>query len=227
MKPLEGKRALVVGCEGRLGPVWMRALSDAGADVMGGGPPACDLRYPFLFPALTTPDVLVVNAGVDSRPGTPHNPQDMVAVNVLGVQYVLETVGRDMCRGGSIVLIASLYGLVAPDMRYYNHRPDGWVKDPLYGATKAAIIQLTRDFAARYGPYGIRVNAIAPGGVIDPTDPLTVGDPEFQSKYTARIPLGRMCQPSDLGGPLVFLASDASSFMTGQTLVLDGGYTCW
>ena len=71
------------------------------------------------------------------------------------------------------------------------------------------------------------MNALAPGGVVDPADPLTGQDDTFKRQYTARIPMGRMCTPADLIGPLLFLASSASSFVTGQTLVLDGGFTAW
>jgi NAD(P)-dependent dehydrogenase (short-subunit alcohol dehydrogenase family) len=149
-------------------------------------------------------------------------------VNLLGTNRLCELFGTRMLMygHGTIVNIASLYGLVAPDMRYYDHRPDGWRKDPIYGATKAAIISLTQYWAARLGPFGVRVNALAPGGIIDPADPLTVGDADFRAKYTARIPLRRMCEPKDLAGPLVFLASEQSSFVTGTTIPLDGGFLC-
>jgi NAD(P)-dependent dehydrogenase (short-subunit alcohol dehydrogenase family) len=128
---------------------------------------------------------------------------------------------------GSIINIASLYGLVAPDLRYYDHRPDGWRKDAIYGATKAGIISLTQYYAAALGPTGVRVNALAPGGVVAGPDGLTQGDPEFARKYTYRIPMGRMATPNDLGGPLVFLASEMSSFVTGVTIPISGGYECW
>ena len=90
-----------------------------------------------------------------------------------------------------------------------------------------SIIQLTRDYAARYARLGIRVNALAPGGVVADGDGLTAQDPAFAAKYTARIPMGRMARPSDLGGPLVFLASEMSSFITGVTIPIDGGYLCF
>ena len=140
---------------------------------------------------------------------------------------MLRIIGPQMPAGGSIIAVASLYGLTVPDLRYYDHRPDGWQKDPMYGATKAGLISLVKYYAAKYGPRGVRVNALAPGGVVAEGDGLTAQDPEFVQKYTARIPMGRMCRPEDLGGPLVFLASDASSFVTGQVIALDGGYLCW
>jgi NAD(P)-dependent dehydrogenase (short-subunit alcohol dehydrogenase family) len=101
------------------------------------------------------------------------------------------------------------------------------MKSAMYGATKAAIISLVRYFAAYYGPKGVRVNALAPGGVTSGGDALTGQDQAFVQKYTARIPMGRMCQLEDLAGPMVFLASEASSFVTGQAIALDGGFLCW
>ena len=174
-------------------------------------------------------DILVNNAGVDSRPDMRQSSLTTVEVNVLGTKQMCHEFGFRMAvRGhGVIVNIASLYGLVAPDLRYYDHRPDGWVKDALYGATKAAIISLTHYYAAALGPSGVRVNALAPGGVVAGTDALTQGDPLFAKKYTARIPMGRMCRPEDLAGPLVFLASDMSRFCTGITIPVEGGYLCF
>jgi NAD(P)-dependent dehydrogenase (short-subunit alcohol dehydrogenase family) len=155
--------------------------------------------------------------------------QSMVDVNVLGTKRLCHGIGRAMAGrgGGSIINIASLYGLVAPDLRYYDHRDDGWVKDAIYGATKAAIISLTQYYAGALGPAGVRVNALAPGGVVAGTDALTAGDDEFARKYRRRIPLGRMATPADLGGPLVFLASDMSRFITGHCLPISGGYEVW
>ena len=230
MSLLAGKSAVVIGANGRLGPVWVSALVQAGATVIGLSLPAWDLRRDRLD---TAPDVLVLNAGVDDRPGSPEpwpkldTARQMCEVNLWGAHRLLADVGPRMRCGSAIVCISSLYGIVSPDAHYYDHRADGWMKSAMYGATKAGVISMVRYFAALLGPRGIRVNAIAPGGVVDPSDALTAGDAEFQEKYTVRIPLGRMCQPADLVGPLLFLASEASSFVTGHCLVLDGGFTCW
>lgn len=232
MNPLDGKKALVTGAKGRLGPIWMEALERAGAVVYGVDLPDGDISNPTevngLVEAYREIDVLVNNAGVDSRPtdGDVDLATAMCAVNLVGTSLMIEKFAAHT-EVRAIVNIASLYGLVAPDLRYYNHRPDGWVKDVMYGASKAGIVQLTRDYAARLGPQRIRVNALAPGGVVTGPDALTQGDPEFARKYTARIPMQRMATPDDLGGPLVFLASDLSRFVTGVTIPIDGGYTCW
>jgi NAD(P)-dependent dehydrogenase (short-subunit alcohol dehydrogenase family) len=231
MTLLDGKKALVTGCNGRLGPIWMDALRQAGAAVDGTDLPVdisnlSDVQA--LADRFANIDILVNNAGVDSRPsdGAVDLADAMLAVNAKGTALMIERFVAHS-RVTRIVNIASLYGLVAPDLRYYDHRADGWSKDPMYGASKAAIVYLTRHYAAEYAPRGIRVNALAPGGVVAGTDALTQGDPEFARKYTARIPMGHMCRPEDLGGPLVFLASDMSSFITGVTLPIEGGYLCW
>jgi NAD(P)-dependent dehydrogenase (short-subunit alcohol dehydrogenase family) len=93
------------------------------------------------------------------------------------------------------------------------------VKPSAYGASKAAVVNLTRYFARLWGPYGVRVNALSPAGV------FAGQDEEFRRKYSARIPLGRMAEPEDLVGPLLFLASDASAYVTGHELRVNGGFT--
>src|SRR6185436_6361763 len=127
---------------------------------------------------------------------------------------------RDEGRG-SIVNIGSLYATVAPDPSFYSHLPGDppFLKPAAYGASKAGVLHLTRYFARLWGPHGVRVNALSPGGVIGGQDP------EFLAKYCARVPLGRMAETADLGGPLVFLASDASRYVTGHELRVDGGFT--
>ena len=122
---------------------------------------------------------------------------------------------------GSIVNIGSLYASIAPEPRFYDHLPGDppFLKPAAYGASKAGVLNLTRYFARLWGPHGVRVNAISPGGVEGGQDE------QFLAKYTARVPLGRLAQEADLGGPLVFLASDASRYVTGHHLQVDGGFT--
>ena len=180
--------------------------------------------------------ILVNNAGIDQPPATAgptHRAEDMpidyarrmFEVNVLGALTAIQVFGPAMAAAGrgSIVNIGSLYATVSPDQRFYDHIPvePPFLKYPPYGASKAALVNLTRYFATLWGPCGVRVNALSPGGV------QAGQDAEFQQKYSARVPLGRMAERADLGGPLVFLASDASRYVTGIDLQVDGGFTAW
>ncbi len=179
--------------------------------------------------------ILVNNAGIDQPPGQVEGhhlheiPADAVRrvldVNVVGLFQVAQVFGEAMVErgGGSIINIGSLYASVSPDARFYDHLAvdPPFLKPPGYGASKAAVVNLTRYLATHWGPRGVRVNALSPGGV------LGGQDAEFQRKFNARVPLGRMAEATDLGGPLVFLASDASSYVNGIELCVDGGYTAW
>jgi NAD(P)-dependent dehydrogenase (short-subunit alcohol dehydrogenase family) len=185
---------------------------------------------------LGEPAILVNNAGVDQPPdltGTrspiEQLPLDqfrrMIEVNLLGTFQVTQVFGGRMVeqRSGSIINIGSLYASVSPDQRFYEHLPGDlpFLKSPAYGASKAGVVNLTKYFATMWGPSGVRVNTLSPGGV------LGGQDDEFRRKYGARVPLGRMATFDDLKGPLVFLASTASSYVTGHELRVDGGFTAW
>jgi NAD(P)-dependent dehydrogenase (short-subunit alcohol dehydrogenase family) len=119
---------------------------------------------------------------------------------------------------GSVINVASLYGLAGPDLRLYEGTPMG--NPAAYGTSKGGLIQLTRWLATVLAPE-VRVNAISPGGV-------ERGQPEaFRERYVARTPLARMGTEEDFKGAAAFLASDASAYLTGQNLILDGGFTAW
>ena len=181
------------------------------------------------------PSVLVNNAGIDSPPQVGAStllheiPSDtfmgVLEVNLVGAFQAMQVFGSRMAAlgRGSIVNIGSLYASVSPDRRMYDHLPmdPPFLKPPAYGASKAALVNLTRYFATHLGGDGVRVNALSPGGVEGGQDP------EFLAKFTARVPLGRMAAPAELAGPLLFLASDAASYVTGTELRVDGGFTAW
>jgi NAD(P)-dependent dehydrogenase (short-subunit alcohol dehydrogenase family) len=241
MADLDGVVAVVTGASGKLGPGWTAALREAGAVVAGNdveageGVEAADVTdRPALEAALRritadhgVPSVLVNNAGIDQPPDPAAAGEETLEaftraldVNLAGVFNATTVFGTAMVEAGrgSIVNIGSVYASVAPDPSFYDHMP-GFVKPAAYGASKAGVVQLTRYFARRWGPHGVRVNALSPGGV------RAAQDDEFVSKYCARVPLGRMAEAEELGPPLVFLASDDSRYVTGHELRVDGGFT--
>jgi NAD(P)-dependent dehydrogenase (short-subunit alcohol dehydrogenase family) len=263
---LDNQVAVVTGACGRLGPVWVEALLDAGASVAAlelasarvsaaygaladrhGGRLRrfdCDITdrnsieaaSARLVADMGVPSVLVNNAGIDQPPDSGGNRwrieqlpieqfRTMVEVNLLGTFQVTQVFGARMAAGGggSIVNIGSLYASVSPDQRFYDHLSGDlpFLKSPAYGASKAAVVNMTKYFSTLWGRERVRVNTLSPGGV------LGGQDADFRAKYGARVPLGRMAEPSDLKGPLVFLASAASSYVTGHELRVDGGFTAW
>jgi NAD(P)-dependent dehydrogenase (short-subunit alcohol dehydrogenase family) len=183
-------------------------------------------------------DGLVTCAAVDAlpRPGDVANPafedfpserfDRVLDVNLQGVVRCCQVFGARMAaRGrGAIVNVASHYGIVAPDQRMYaSLRRDGtpFFKPAVYTASKAGVIGLTRYLAAYWGQAGVRVNTLSPGGV------LAAQDPGFVAEYESRVPLGRMARADEYDGAVVFLLSDAASYMTGANLIVDGGFTAW
>ncbi len=144
-------------------------------------------------------------------------------VNLTGTFLLARAAGEAMQAGGAMVLYGSMYGLVSPRPENY---PAPMPPNPLdYGANKAGISQMARWLAAHYGPRGIRVNAVAPG----PFPPQAVQDahPEFTANLERDTMLGRMGRQHETAGPVLFLLSEAASYVTGQTLGIDGGWTSW
>ena len=125
--------------------------------------------------------------------------------------------------GSSVVNIASMYGSVSPNPSIYGN--SGANNPPCYGAAKAALIQLTRYAACHLAADGIRVNCISPGPF--PAAVYLEKDPGFHNRLKDKVPMRRTGEPSELRGPLLFLASDASSYVTGVDLAVDGGWTAW
>jgi NAD(P)-dependent dehydrogenase (short-subunit alcohol dehydrogenase family) len=264
---LEGEIAVVTGGLGKLGPIWIETLLDAGAAVFVLDRPGqkiseqfaeiqkrfqdnrlrlayTDVRDRLALETVCTecleifgvPSILVNNAGIDRPPDQPQEGylledismeenREILEVNTLGLFLVTQVFGSEMVKAGrgSIINIGSLYASVSPDSRFYDHIQSDppFLKPPAYGASKAAVVNLTKYLATHWAPHGVRVNALSPGGVLGDQDE------EFKRKFCDRVPLGRMATVQDLGGPLLFLASRASSYVTGIELVVDGGFTAW
>lgn len=184
------------------------------------------------------PHILLNNAALDSPPGAPaaeNGPFEdypesswdkVMDVNTKGVFQCCQVFGGAMAAAGrgSVINISSIYGMVSPDQRIYDfRRVDGaeFFKPVAYSASKSALFNLTRYLATYWAPQNVRVNTLTFAGVFN-------NQPEaFLKNYLPKVPLGRMADPDDYTGPVVFLASDASRYMTGSNLVVDGGFTAW
>lgn len=185
-----------------------------------------------------TPYALINNAALDAPPNAPASDtaafeaysldtwRSVVEVNLTGVFLTCQVIGGAMAKAGrgSVINISSIYGILSPDQRIYEfRREDGpeFFKPIGYSATKAGLLNMTRYLATYWAPRSVRVNTLTFGGVFNHQDP------RFLTGYTARVPLGRMANADEYNGAVVFLVSDASSYMTGSNMVIDGGWSAW
>ena len=249
---LTGQVGIVTGGGQGLGKVFCHAFAEAGADIVvaeineSTGPVTVDeviskgrralfiptdVRDPESVTAMVNQtlatfgriDFLMNNAGIvhhlEVEKVALSDWQNVLDVNLNGVFLCSQIVGRHMIQRqqGCIINIASIQGMVAPDYTLYEGL--GLGVDPDYWFHKGGMINLTRYVASTLGPSGVRVNTISPGGLFNNQDE------RFLKRYNARTFLGRMANETDLKGAIVFLASDASAYVTGTNIVVDGGYT--
>ena len=247
---LRGKRALVTGASSGIGRKVAQAYTQAGADVAiaarnvealqgvanelaadGGGkvvPIRCDVTRPEQVNSMVDRvvaelggiDIAVCNAGiitvVPMLEMSPEEFQRIQDTNVTGVFLTAQAAARAMVaqgRGGVIINTASMSGSIINIPQQVGH----------YCASKAAVIHMTKAMAVELAPHNIRVNSVSPGYILtELVEPLT----EYHRQWEPKIPLGRIGRPEELTGLYVYLASEASSYMTGSDVVIDGGYTC-
>jgi NAD(P)-dependent dehydrogenase (short-subunit alcohol dehydrogenase family) len=249
---LSGQVGIVTGGGQGLGKVFCHAFAEAGADVVvaelnpaTGSATAeeicakgcrclsikTDVRRRESIDAMVEQtlaefgkiDFLMNNAGITkwdpAENVAEEDWRDVIGVNLDGLFFCSQAVGRHMIarRSGRIVNIASMSGLIV-------NRPQAQAS---YNTSKAAVIHLTKSLAAEWAPYNVRVNAIAPGYMATPMAQPFFDDPEYGGIWIDAIPMKRPGEPEELGPVAVFLASEASSYVTGATIVVDGGYTVW
>jgi NAD(P)-dependent dehydrogenase (short-subunit alcohol dehydrogenase family) len=251
---LEGRVAVVTGGAGQLGGEIAHGLAASGAEVAifdvvkaaeGDGVSSfvVDVTDRGAIEGATAdlpdvPHVLVNAAALDSPPDAPAEEvgpfedfpseafDEVMRVNVKGTLFACQVIGARMAEAGrgSIVNVSSIYGMLSPVQELYDFRRGGgdtFFKPVAYSVSKSALYNLTRYLATYWAKSGVRVNTLTLAGVSNEQPK------EFVDAYTARMPLGRMADVREVVGPVVFLASDASSYVTGANVVVDGGWSAW
>ncbi len=249
---LKGKQMVITGAAGQLGQVLCAAFAQAGCKVFASDAvlkgkslhetpgvayeeldivdtKAVKAYFDGLYTKGVRVDVLVNNAGVSVfepfEERTPESFDWVMDVNLKGTFQCIQAYAacaKRFSHGGSIVNIGSIYGVVSPDPRIYTDCARR--NSEVYGATKAAVIQMTKYFAVHLAGQKIRVNCVSPGGIFNPEAPQ--GE-DFVKNYSERNPMGRMAEAADMRGAVLYLASRAAAYTNGQNIVVDGGLSAW
>lgn len=184
---------------------------------------------------LGQPAILINNAGIDAPPNVDEQetgpfetyPESsweiMMDVNLKGMFLCCQVIGGHMAAtaGGSVINISSIYGILSPDQRIYEYKDKPFIKPITYAVSKAGVVNMTRYLATYWAKRNVRVNALVLGGVFNNQDE------QFLKNYNHKVPMGRMARQDEYNGAVLFLASEASSYMTGADLIIDGGFSCW
>ena len=249
---IKDKTIVVTGGLGQIGSSYCEALGEYGANIV-----ILDLSEYNLGPSHNTtklidkgqaiyiktdefgcPHGLINNAGLDSPPNSssksngPFEDYDeniwdkVIDVNLKGVFLSCQIIGSAMASNGqgSIINIGSIYGMLSPDQRLYEYRKDSgevFFKPIAYSASKSGIYGLSRYLATYWAKNNVRVNTLTLGGVFNNQDE------EFLDEYHKKVPLGRMAKSQEYVGAIIFLLSEASSYMTGTNMIMDGGLSAW
>ena len=250
---LKGRNVLVTGATGQLGLEICKTYLNIGARVIGtdinlspkktlksqnieyfkmdvSDKKSVDKGFERIYSAYKKLDILINNAGISCFEAFEDRPESsldsVMDINLKGtffcIQNYIKWARKKRHKKGNIINIASIYGMVSSDPRIYTdcNRKNS----EIYGATKAGIIQMTKYFSVHAAQYGMRVNSVSPGGIFNPDEPQ---GRDFVKNYSHRCPMGRMAKCDEIIGGILYLSSDAASYVTGQNLAIDGGLTCW
>lgn len=247
---LSDKVVVVTGACGQLGNVICKYFSESGSKVIGFDVKIPEKRidkvnyflinivesenigieFQKIFEKFGRIDILINNAGVSTFEPFEKRPEAkfdwVMGVNLKGtfncIQKYIELYDKYKLNIGNIINIASIYGVISPDFRIYTDCDRK--NSEIYGATKAGIIQMTKYFAVHLADRNIRVNCVSPGGIFNPENPQ--GE-DFRKQYAFRCPMKRMANDNEIVGAVLYFASEAASYTTGQNITIDGGMTCW
>lgn len=247
---LEGKVAVITGAIGQLGRAFCEAFLSGGCRVIGtdiragkSNLASIDYRtmditskesvsktFEQVYERYGRIDILVNNAGVSTfEPFETREEKSfdwVMDVNLKGTFFCIQAYtnlfDKNHLQNGAIINIGSMYGMISPDFRIYE--AGDRKNSEVYGATKAGIIQMTKYFATHLAKRNIRVNSVSPGGIFNPENPQA---DNFVKNYSFRCPMERMASANEMVGLVLYFASNAASYTTGQNVAIDGGMSCW